>query len=81
MLTACCDLLLCPFRCDRILWFGKGIRQLSYRRAELDLSDHRPVSSFFSVEVEVFNEWKLQRALNFANPELLGEDLCFKDNQ
>lgn len=70
-----------PAWCDRILWFGKGIRQLSYQRSELDLSDHRPVSSIFSVEVEVFNEWKLQRALNFTNPELLPEDLCFEENQ
>lgn len=62
-----------PAWCDRILWFGKGIKQLSYQRSETDLSDHRPVSSIFSVEAEIFNEWKLQRALNFANPEILEE--------
>ncbi|OAY73871.1 Type I inositol polyphosphate 5-phosphatase 2, partial [Ananas comosus] len=49
--------------CDRILWLGKGIRQLSYWRSELDLSDHRPVGSMFSVEVEVFNRRKLERVL------------------
>ncbi|XP_020243935.1 type I inositol polyphosphate 5-phosphatase 2 isoform X1 [Asparagus officinalis] len=69
-----------PAWCDRILWFGKGIRQLSYWSSELDLSDHRPVSSIFYVEVEVFNEGKLQRALNFTNPELLPENLCFEEN-
>ncbi|KAI3740736.1 hypothetical protein L2E82_31208 [Cichorium intybus] len=31
--------------CDRVLSFGKGIRQESYKRGELRLSDHRPVSA------------------------------------
>ncbi|KAG5523900.1 hypothetical protein RHGRI_030785 [Rhododendron griersonianum] len=64
-----------PAWCDRILWLGKGIKQLSYMRAEIGLSDHRPVSSVFLVEVEVFNHRKLQRALNFTtaavHPEVL----------
>lgn len=51
------------FRCDRILWVGKGIRQLFYKRAEIKLSDHRPVSSMFLVEVEIFDQHKLQKAL------------------
>ncbi|XP_054809801.1 type I inositol polyphosphate 5-phosphatase 2-like [Prosopis cineraria] len=55
-----------PAWCDRILWRGRGIRQLSYGRAEINLSDHRPVSSIFSVEVEVFDHRKLRRALNFT---------------
>lgn len=53
-----------PAWCDRILWFGKGIKQLLYKRSELRLSDHRPVSSMFLVEVEVFDHRKLQKALN-----------------
>ncbi|CAK7356192.1 unnamed protein product [Dovyalis caffra] len=53
-----------PAWCDRILWLGKGIKQLSYKRSNLKLSDHRPVSSMFLVEVEVFNHRKLQKALN-----------------
>ncbi|WJX60557.1 hypothetical protein P8452_45753 [Trifolium repens] len=56
-----------PAWCDRILWLGKGIKQLQYERAEIKLSDHRPVSSIFSVEVEVFDHRKLRRALNFTN--------------
>ncbi|KAI5655859.1 hypothetical protein M9H77_33046 [Catharanthus roseus] len=52
-----------PAWCDRILWVGKGIRQLSYKRADIRLSDHRPVSSTFSVEVEIFDQHKLQKAL------------------
>ena len=51
-------------RCDRILWLGKGIKQLSYKRSELRLSDHRPVSSMFLVEVEVLDHRKLKKALN-----------------
>ncbi|GFZ00889.1 myo-inositol polyphosphate 5-phosphatase 2 [Actinidia rufa] len=52
-----------PAWCDRVLWLGKGIKQISYRRADMRLSDHRPVSSVFLVEVEVFDHRKLQRAL------------------
>ncbi|GMP95574.1 hypothetical protein CsSME_00044568 [Camellia sinensis var. sinensis] len=55
-----------PAWCDRILWLGKGIKQLSYSRADIRLSDHRPVNSNFLVEVEVFSHRKLQRALNFT---------------
>lgn len=44
------------FRCDRILWRGDGIEQLSYVRGESRFSDHRPVCAFFAVEVEVMNK-------------------------
>ncbi|KAJ0098746.1 hypothetical protein Patl1_22050 [Pistacia atlantica] len=40
-------------RCDRILWYGKGVKQLSYFRSESKFSDHRPVSALFSAQVEV----------------------------
>lgn len=43
-----------PAWCDRVLSFGNGMRQLSYSRAELKLSDHRPVTASYLVEVEVW---------------------------
>lgn len=69
----------CHIRCDRILWNGRGIKQLSYKRAELRISDHRPVCSIFAIEVEILDHRKLNRALNFTNaavhPEIfLDED-------
>ncbi|XP_011090513.1 type I inositol polyphosphate 5-phosphatase 5 [Sesamum indicum] len=45
-----------PAWCDRILWRGNGIEQLSYVRGESRFSDHRPVSAVFAVEVEVRNK-------------------------
>ncbi|KAL5712544.1 phosphoinositide 5-phosphatase [Ranunculus cassubicifolius] len=44
-----------PAWCDRILWHGRGLQQLSYVRGESRFSDHRPVYSVFSVEVESIN--------------------------
>ncbi|CAN4082532.1 unnamed protein product [Withania somnifera] len=41
-----------PAWCDRILWYGKGVKQLSYVRSESKFSDHRPVSALFSVLVQ-----------------------------
>ncbi|KAL0448609.1 UNVERIFIED_CONTAM: Type I inositol polyphosphate 5-phosphatase 5 [Sesamum latifolium] len=45
-----------PAWCDRILWRGNGIEQLSYVRGEFRFSDHRPVCAVFAVEVEVRNK-------------------------
>nr|XP_043638814.1 type I inositol polyphosphate 5-phosphatase 2 isoform X2 [Erigeron canadensis] len=56
-----------PAWCDRILWMGKGIRQLCYNQAAIKMSDHRPVSSVFAIEVEVFDPRKLRRALNLTS--------------
>ncbi|KAK6250998.1 hypothetical protein SCA6_005003 [Theobroma cacao] len=68
-----------PAWCDRILWSGKGIKQLCYQRAEIRLSDHRPVSSMFSVEVEVLDHRKLQRALNVSTAAV-HPDIFFDEN-
>ncbi|KAL3525985.1 hypothetical protein ACH5RR_014357 [Cinchona calisaya] len=42
-----------PAWCDRILWYGKGVKQLSYFRSESKFSDHRPVSALFSTQIQV----------------------------
>ncbi|CAA0841998.1 DNAse I-like superfamily protein [Striga hermonthica] len=64
-----------PAWCDRILSFGTGIRLLNYRRCEVRLSDHRPVTATYMVEVEVFSPRKLQRALTFTDAEVEHEDI------
>ncbi|KAH6807675.1 DNAse I-like superfamily protein [Perilla frutescens var. frutescens] len=42
-----------PAWCDRIIWFGKGLKQIQYNRVESRLSDHRPVHAMFIANVEV----------------------------
>ncbi|BAF18071.2 Os05g0535600 [Oryza sativa Japonica Group] len=59
-----------PAWCDRILSRGKGIRLISYRRGELKLSDHRPVTAVFMADVEVLCHRKLQKALTFTDAEV-----------
>ncbi|XP_078160911.1 type IV inositol polyphosphate 5-phosphatase 9-like [Carex rostrata] len=44
--------LRAPAWCDRILWTGKGFKQIYYDRWESKLSDHRPVRALFSVDVD-----------------------------
>ncbi|KAL4281709.1 hypothetical protein GQ457_03G029510 [Hibiscus cannabinus] len=64
-----------PSWCDRILSHGKGMRQLSYRRSELRLSDHRPVTAVYMAEVEVFCTRKLQRALAYTDAEIEDDEV------
>lgn len=61
---------MCLIRCDRVIWKGKGVKLLSYRRNEIKLSDHRPVTATFLAEVEVLSPWKLQRALAITYAEI-----------
>ncbi|XP_002980034.2 type I inositol polyphosphate 5-phosphatase 8 isoform X1 [Selaginella moellendorffii] len=49
-----------PSWCDRILYRGRGLKQISYARAEHQFSDHRPVKSAFLAEVEVFSNRKMK---------------------
>lgn len=64
------------FRCDRILWHGSGIEQLSYIRGESRFSDHRPVSAVFSVDVEVTREYnnKFRKGYSCGGKRLEYED-------
>ena len=39
------------------------------------MSDHRPVTAVYDIEVEVFSPRKLQRALTFTDAELENEDV------
>ncbi|XP_022100456.1 inositol polyphosphate 5-phosphatase OCRL-1-like isoform X2 [Acanthaster planci] len=82
-----------PAWCDRILFKGKTIKQLVYRSHDkCKLSDHKPVSSLFDIEVKVVDEKKfkqvveeeirkLDRQENEALPQvaLSRNDLKFKD--
>lgn len=54
---------MCPwmFRCDRILWTGKGLRQLNYVTVNSQLSDHRPVTAKIIADVEAISQAKLKR--------------------
>ncbi|KAF9092435.1 hypothetical protein BGX23_004309 [Mortierella sp. AD031] len=45
-----------PAWCDRILWRGRHVRQLFYKRNECRVSDHRPISGGFVVGVKRIDE-------------------------
>ncbi|KAG9451952.1 hypothetical protein H6P81_004856 [Aristolochia fimbriata] len=47
-----------PAWCDRILWYGRGLNQLSYVRGESRFSDHRPVYSIFAAEKQTSGRWE-----------------------
>ncbi|XP_019464395.1 PREDICTED: type IV inositol polyphosphate 5-phosphatase 9-like isoform X2 [Lupinus angustifolius] len=45
-----------PAWCDRIVWYGKGLKQLQYTRSESKLSDHRPVKAMFTAELGLLSD-------------------------
>lgn len=63
-----------PAWCDRILWYGNGLHQLSYVRAESRFSDHRPVYSIFWAEVESIPA-RLRRSMSCASSRVEVADL------
>ncbi|CAN1334006.1 Type I inositol polyphosphate 5-phosphatase 2 [Linum perenne] len=70
-----------PAWCDRILWLGKGIKQVFYKTADIRVSDHRPVSSMFVVEVEEFDHRKLKKALNVNSAAVHPAIFLFDDEE
>lgn len=58
-------------RCDRILWYGKGVEQLYYIRSESKFSDHRPVSALFSTHIEIKSSSKELVEMHNIPPTIL----------
>ncbi|KAK6913970.1 hypothetical protein RJ641_021291 [Dillenia turbinata] len=63
-----------PAWCDRILWYGGGLHQMSYVRGESRFSDHRPVSSVFWAEVESIHS-PLRKSMSCSSSRVEAEDL------
>uniref|UniRef100_A0A5B7AM76 Inositol polyphosphate-related phosphatase domain-containing protein n=1 Tax=Davidia involucrata TaxID=16924 RepID=A0A5B7AM76_DAVIN len=63
-----------PAWCDRILWYGGGLHQLSYVRGESRFSDHRPVSSIFWAEVESV-QGRLRKSMSCSSSRVDVEEL------
>jgi hypothetical protein len=54
-----------PAWCDRILWRSRvtsRVRQLHYRRYEVSVSDHRPISAAFAVTIKQFDHDAREKA-------------------
>ncbi|KAG4950409.1 hypothetical protein AAZX31_12G161800 [Glycine max] len=61
-------------RCDRILWYGEGLHQLSYVRGESKFSDHRPVYGIFCAEVES-THGRLKKTMSCSRSRIEVEEL------
>ncbi|XP_039063512.1 type I inositol polyphosphate 5-phosphatase 4-like [Hibiscus syriacus] len=64
-----------PAWCDRILWYGRGLYQLSYVRGESKFSDHRPVYSVFSAEIESINLSRMSKSMSCSSARIEVEEL------
>ncbi|PKI56030.1 hypothetical protein CRG98_023570 [Punica granatum] len=63
-----------PAWCDRILWYGEGLHQLSYVRGESKFSDHRPVYGFFWAEVES-SQTRMKKSMSYSSSRVQVEEL------
>lgn len=70
----CADVTCMRNRCDRILWYGEGLQQLSYVRGESRFSDHRPVYGMFWAEVESTNN-RLKKSMSYSSSRIEVEEL------
>ncbi|KAG6527110.1 hypothetical protein ZIOFF_009203 [Zingiber officinale] len=59
-----------PAWCDRILWHGQGLTQLAYLHGESRFSDHRPVHSIFTAEVETVNRNRIKSTSSSSRVEV-----------
>ncbi|KAB2050661.1 hypothetical protein E1A91_A12G004100v1 [Gossypium mustelinum] len=64
-----------PAWCDRILWYGRGLYQISYVRGESKFSDHRPVYSAFSAEVESTSHNRIRKSMSCSSARVEVEEL------
>ncbi|GAB2298231.1 Type I inositol polyphosphate 5-phosphatase 4 [Dionaea muscipula] len=64
-----------PAWCDRILWYGRGLQQLSYVRGESRFSDHRPVCSIFVAEVESISRGRIKKSTCCSSSRIEVEEL------
>lgn len=65
-----------PAWCDRILWYGRGLHQLSYVRGESRFSDHRPVYGVFCAEVEsVHGRFRKSMSCSSSSSRIEVEDM------
>ncbi|XP_010413178.1 PREDICTED: type I inositol polyphosphate 5-phosphatase 4-like isoform X1 [Camelina sativa] len=64
-----------PAWCDRILWYGSGLHQLSYVRGESRFSDHRPVYSLFFVEIESVCRNRIKKSSSYTSSRIEVEEL------
>ncbi|XP_042482154.1 type IV inositol polyphosphate 5-phosphatase 7-like isoform X1 [Macadamia integrifolia] len=64
-----------PAWCDRILWYGRGLHQLTYVRGESRFSDHRPVYSLFSTEVESISRSRFKKSMSCSSSRIEVEEL------
>ncbi|XP_028087083.1 type I inositol polyphosphate 5-phosphatase 4-like isoform X1 [Camellia sinensis] len=64
-----------PAWCDRILWYGRGLHQISYVRGESRFSDHRPVYSVFLAEVESISRSRIKKSTSCSSSRIEVEEL------